>query len=131
MEVFQVIIIPPPCKSTRYPLSSLSAIPSLTISVLPLNLIGHILSLCLRSGSGDLHDFETLKFIFLHELTHIAADVYQHPTKFWQLFKILLQEAEIAGIYSPIDYGASPIRYCGKLTVSYNPYYDDTLQDIE
>lgn len=91
---------------------------------------GDVLSLCLRSGSGDLHDFDTLKFIFLHELTHIAADVYQHPTKFWQLFKILLQEAEVAGLYSPVDYSKSPIKYCGKLVVSYNPYFDNTLYNM-
>lgn len=91
---------------------------------------GNILSLCLRSGSGDLHDFETLKFIYLHELCHIAADVYQHPTKFWQLFKILLQEANKAGIYTPTNYKYTPVRYCGKLTVAYNPFFDPALEDI-
>ena len=88
---------------------------------------GSILSLCLRTGSGDLHDFETLKFVFLHELTHIAANVYQHPDKFWKMFKVLLHEAEQAGLYSPIDYSRYPVKYCGKLDISYNPYYDVSI----
>lgn len=92
---------------------------------------GDILSLCLRTGSGDLHDFETLKFVFLHELTHIAANVYQHPDKFWQMFKIILQESEAAGLYRPINYSNRPVKYCGKLDISYNPYYDHTLMDLD
>ena len=89
---------------------------------------GDILSMCLRSGSGDLEDFETLKFVYLHELTHIAANVYQHPDRFWELFKVLLIAAERAGLYQPIDYEKYPREYCNRLTISYNPYFDEGLK---
>ena len=89
---------------------------------------GNILSLCLRSGSGDLHDFDTLKFVYLHEISHIAANVFQHPDKFWKIFRLILIEAENAGLYSPFNYASHPIMYCGKLTISYNPYYDQSLE---
>lgn len=88
---------------------------------------GNILSLCLRSKSGDLHDFDTLKFVYLHELSHIAANVFQHGVEFWQIFKIILQEAQAAGLYTPRDYEKNPVLYCGRLTISYNPLYDNTL----
>ena len=88
---------------------------------------GSILSMCLRSGSGSLEDFETLKFVYLHELTHIAANVYQHPVRFWELFRILLIAAEKAGLYVPIDYRLYNKKYCNRLVINYNPYYDNTL----
>ena len=83
---------------------------------------GTRLAFCLRN-SGSLEDMDALKFVALHELAHIGCDEYGHGPEFWRVFKFLLQEAELAKLYTPVDYAKTPINYC-KLDVTYNPYFD-------
>lgn len=86
---------------------------------------GEKLAFCLnRSKNGSkLIDLNTLTFVALHELSHIATESVGHNQDFWQNFKWILQNANKAGIYSPIDYKNSPENYCG-MTINDNPYYD-------
>lgn len=92
---------------------------------------GSIFALCLRSkGNGyKLLDMTTLMFVALHELTHIAVEVIDHPPEFWRAFKFILQEAWESGIYRSPDFGAHPVDYCG-LAVNYSPLYDDATEPI-
>ncbi len=80
---------------------------------------------CLRDSDGGIFDKHTLKFVALHEFTHIGCDEYGHPESFWQKFKFILIEAINIG-YAPVDYKEFPIDYCG-LRVNYNPYFDQSL----
>lgn len=86
---------------------------------------GEKLAFCLnRSKNGPkLIDLNTLTFVALHELSHIATESVGHNQDFWQNFKWILQNANKAGIYSPIDYKKSPEEYCG-MKINDNPYYD-------
>jgi hypothetical protein len=86
---------------------------------------GEKLAFCLnRSKNGSkLIDLNTLTFVALHELSHIATESVGHNQDFWQNFKWVLQNANKAGIYSPIDYKKSPEEYCG-MKINDNPYYD-------
>lgn len=89
---------------------------------------GDTISYCVR-GKKDLkfHDLDHLMFVNLHEITHIFS--YKetgHPTQFWRNFKWILQEAEKAGIHTPVDYSQKPFNYCG-MDVNYSPYYDRAL----
>lgn len=86
---------------------------------------GEKLAFCLnRSKNGSkLIDLNTLTFVALHELSHIATESVGHNQDFWQNFKWILQNANKAGIYSPIDYKKSPEEYCG-MKINDNPYYD-------
>jgi hypothetical protein len=93
---------------------------------------GAVIALCLRSkntAENELHDIETLTFVTLHELTHIAVDVLDHPPVFWSTFKFILAEAEDAGIYVSPDYSREPRQYCG-VKVDHNPIYDPGLPSI-
>jgi WLM domain len=94
---------------------------------------GAILAICLRhrdpKKKASLLDMSTLTFVTLHEITHIALDVIDHPPAFWSTFKWLLLEAEESGIYTSIDYAKHPVRYCG-VSVDYNPRYDQKTQII-
>lgn len=99
---------------------------------------GAILALCLREknparGGGlsdhDIHDIETLTFVTLHELTHIAIEDQDHPPRFWRAFKFILEDAQSAGILRGVDYGRRPTVYCG-MDIDYNPLYDSTLDTI-
>ena len=75
-----------------------------------------------KKGSR-LIDQNTLMFVALHELSHIATKSVGHTTEFWQNFKFLIENAKNINIYKPIDYKKSPKEYCG-MTISDSPYYD-------
>jgi hypothetical protein len=87
---------------------------------------GEKLAFCLNIDKKDnnhLIDENTLLFVALHELSHIATKSIGHKSEFWENFKFLLQEAKAAGIYNPIDYKKKPQEYCG-MKIRDNPYYD-------
>lgn len=86
---------------------------------------GEKLAFCLnKSKNGTkLIDINTLTFVSLHELSHIATKSVGHNQEFWQNFKWILENAKEAGIYSPIDYKKYPEEYCG-MTINDNPFYD-------
>lgn len=89
---------------------------------------GSTIAFCLREKgeNNTLHDINTLIFVAIHELAHIAIDDNEHPPKFWKMFKFLLQEAEQGNIYKSQDYKNNPVRYCG-MGVNYNPLFDSKL----
>jgi predicted metal-dependent hydrolase len=70
---------------------------------------------CLRARdkSGNLTDINTLTYVAIHELAHLATVEVGHTEKFWKNFKWLLQIAEKNGIYNYVDYSSSPQPYCG------------------
>lgn len=87
---------------------------------------GEKLAFCLnkkKTDNNDLIDENTLMFVAVHELSHIATKSIGHKTEFWENFKFLLTEAQEAGLYSPKDYKSAPQEYCG-MKISDNPYYD-------
>jgi hypothetical protein len=91
---------------------------------------GDALYVCLRDRGRPeaLVDYDTLLFVYLHELSHIAAhDVWGHGEKFWETFKFVLEEAVVAGVYRPVDYSKKPTVYCG-LDITYNPLFDQRLK---
>jgi predicted metal-dependent hydrolase len=75
-----------------------------------------------KKGS-KLIDKNTLMFVALHELSHIATKSVGHTTEFWENFKFLIQNAEKINIYKPQNYKEKPKKYCG-MTISDSPYYD-------
>ena len=86
---------------------------------------GEKLAFCLNTSknSSKLIDINTLTFVALHELSHIATESIGHKQDFWQNFKWILQNAKEAGIYSPVDYKKYPEQYCG-MDINDNPYFD-------
>ena len=75
-----------------------------------------------KKGS-KLIDENTLTFVALHELSHIATESIGHKKEFWENFKFILKNAVSLGIYEPKDYKKKPKKYCG-MTITDNPYYD-------
>lgn len=86
---------------------------------------GQKMAFCLNKKSTDLQlvDEETLFFVALHELSHLATNSVGHNQDFWENFKWVLERAKSAGIYAPIDYKKTPEQYCG-MNITDNPYYD-------
>jgi hypothetical protein len=86
---------------------------------------GEKIAFCLNTSKNGskLIDINTLTFVALHELSHIATESIGHKQEFWENFKWVLQNAKEGGIYSPVDYKKNPEEYCG-MTINDNPYYD-------
>jgi hypothetical protein len=87
---------------------------------------GEKIAFCLdkkKNGSGGMIDQNTLMFVAIHELSHVASKTIGHTDEFWKNFKFLLEEAENINIYNPVDYKKTPKEYCG-MDITDNPYYD-------
>lgn len=87
---------------------------------------GEKLAFCLNTKKGDqgkLIDMNTLTYVAIHELAHIATESIGHTPEFWKNFKFLLNVAKNINVYSPIDYKKNPKEYCG-MDITDNPYYD-------
>lgn len=86
---------------------------------------GEKIAFCLnkKKEGPKLIDINTLTFVALHELSHVATESVGHNQDFWQNFKWILERAKEANIYHPVDYKKQPKEYCG-MTINDNPYYD-------
>jgi hypothetical protein len=94
---------------------------------------GERIALCLReqnSGEYNFIDPDLIKFVAIHELTHIAANTLQHPYYFWKIFKFLLIEANLLLGFKLVDYKNKNTNYCG-INVTYNPVYDPNINISE
>ena len=85
---------------------------------------GELVAICLRHKKNDhpFHDYNTLLFVIIHEMSHIASISEGHNSEFITNFKWLLKEANKFGYYEPVNYQKSPMTYCG-VKVTNNPYF--------
>ena len=85
---------------------------------------GDLVALCIRhkEKGHPFHDYNTLLFVIIHEMAHIASISEGHNSEFIENFKWLLQNAKALGYYEPVNYQKSPITYCG-IKVTNNPFY--------
>ena len=86
---------------------------------------GEKLAFCLdtEKKGGQLIDINTLTFVAIHELSHIASKSTGHTEEFWKNFKFLLQEARHINVYKPENYKEKSKRYCG-MNITDNPIFD-------
>jgi|TARA_B110000285_G_scaffold68742_1_gene79030 predicted metal-dependent hydrolase len=87
---------------------------------------GEKIAFCLnteKKKGSRMIDENTLMFVALHELSHVATKSIGHTEEFWNNFKFLLKEADKIKIYKPEDYKKNSKRYCGTSIVD-NPYFD-------
>jgi hypothetical protein len=87
---------------------------------------GEKLAFCVTKQKGDNNDLidqNTLMFVAIHELAHVANKSIGHGNDFWQNFKFLLVNAKEIGIYIPEDYKKKNVNYCG-MSISDNPFFD-------
>jgi len=94
---------------------------------------GASIMLCLRDDDapGGIVDINTLMFVILHEAAHIANyDNWGHGPRFWSVFKFVLNEARVCGIYQPVDYARKPVKYCG-FGLYHNPLFDTRIEGLD
>lgn len=76
---------------------------------------GEKIVFCLRSrdSSKKLMDINTMMFVALHEVAHVASKEVGHTQEFWDNFRWLLEEAIQIGVYREHDFRSKPVPYCG------------------
>lgn len=94
---------------------------------------GDVFAMCLRDPNNNnivdvSNDMNELNFVLIHEMAHLFTSTYGHDVMFWNNFKFMLQEAAIAGLYTPINYKKNKHPYCG-IVISYSPLYDPDLKE--
>ena len=88
--------------------------------------------MCLREKTNKFYDMNLLKFVFFHELSHIATSKKyikgdDHPEQFWKVFRFILINAESLGLINIERYSKDNPRYYGSILITSNPYYDSSL----
>ena len=78
-----------------------------------------VFCLRMRNANNTLVDENTLTYVAIHELGHLATKEIGHLNVFWSNFKWLLKIATEHGIYKYVDYSQNPQPYCG-LVISSN-----------
>jgi len=87
---------------------------------------GEKIVLCLRSKVlHNIHDMNTLAYVYIHELGHCATLSYGHTAEFKENFKFLLVQANKIGIYKIQNYKRLPVDYCG---MTINEYLLDNVK---
>jgi hypothetical protein len=84
------------------------------------------MSFCLtekKKGDSDTVDINTLMFVCLHEMSHMATASIGHGTEFWTNFKFILEEAQSIGIYDPQNYKEEPTEYCS-MKINSSPLFE-------
>ena len=90
------------------------------------------ITLCVRTGqdtASPFHDYNTLTFVLLHELAHLAIEPDDHSAEFWATFRWLLLEAAAAGVYTLRNYAVDPVDYCG-MAITYCPAHDASVRPL-
>lgn len=73
---------------------------------------GEQIVLCLRN-KDSLVDINTMMFVVLHEMAHLASVSIGHTEEFWNNFRWILEESINIGIYVKQDFEKKPVEYCG------------------
>jgi hypothetical protein len=69
---------------------------------------------CIRDPKDDsIEPPNTSMYVLLHEIAHVATDVYGHPPEFWINFRWFLEVAESLGIYVYEDFDTKQTTFCG------------------
>jgi hypothetical protein len=94
---------------------------------------GEKIVFCLRSKLlENIHDMNTLMYVVIHEMAHVACPEYGHTPLFKKIFIFLLTEASKIKIYTVVNYKLNPQYYCGMYI---NEYLFDkanlTKQELE
>lgn len=71
------------------------------------------LVICVRQTDYSFVKKNVILYPVLHELGHFACDEIGHTPKFWKIFKEILEDAVVIGIYEKMDFKNKPEAYCG------------------
>lgn len=69
---------------------------------------------CIRDPkNSNIHEFNDILFVCIHELAHVGSKSIGHTDEFWKNFEILLKFCIKKGYYKNTNYCKNPVSYCG------------------
>ena len=79
------------------------------------------LHICLRTRDSNetIYDINTLMYVVFHETAHMGnyskegREIIGHGREFKMIFRFLVEEAILLGLYKYVDYTSIPQEYCG------------------
>jgi hypothetical protein len=76
---------------------------------------GERMILCIRQKDAEdsFVDPNVIRYVSIHEISHLATSSIGHDQEFWDNFKFMLTEAMSIGLYKKVDFASSPTPYCG------------------
>lgn len=75
---------------------------------------GEKIVLCIYDYKNNyIYDLNTLLYVCIHELAHIANPTFGHDESFYFIFNHLLNEAIRLKIYNFYNFEKIPVKYCG------------------
>lgn len=76
---------------------------------------GEKIVFCLRTREKNkkLHNINTVMYVAIHELAHVACPEEHHTPLFFKINKFFLQQSMQIGIYQYVNYAEQPEEYCG------------------
>jgi len=75
---------------------------------------GEQIVFCIQDPSNSkVYDINTLMYVALHEISHIACPDIGHTELFKKIFLYFIQQAIHIGIYNAVNYNINPTPYCG------------------
>jgi predicted metal-dependent hydrolase len=80
---------------------------------------GEEIVFCLRSKENynEIHNFNLIMYVALHEIAHVACPEYGHTDLFKKIFAFFIKQAIEKGIYESVNFKKLPTEYCG-ITIS-------------
>ena len=79
---------------------------------------GEKVFLCIKN-KNDLDDINTIMYVAIHEMAHIACPTIGHDNLFKYIFKFLIECSIIINIYKHDNYNHNPVKYCNTIINSY------------
>lgn len=81
---------------------------------------GKLIGICMKHD-GKYTDENTMIFVYLHELSHIMSERYDHDQGFWNNFAYLLEIAIAHNLYVYQPFHLQNVNYCGE-QIEFTPY---------
>jgi len=80
---------------------------------------GEEIVFCLKSRkSNKNHKINTIMYVAIHEMGHLACPEIGHTPLYNSIFKFLTEEAIKLKLYEPVKYSQNPTEYCGMVITS-------------
>ena len=77
------------------------------------------MDLSLVDEKGKLYDTNIIRYVLIHEISHMINHIYGHGPLFWKINKRMLYLAIMKGKYEYQDYRKNPFKY-GEVSIEYN-----------
>ncbi len=79
---------------------------------------GEEMRICLKNNKGEFENEDIMVFVVLHELGHMMCVSYGHNDEFKDNFQAITKIGSKLGYYTPEDFSANPVNYCGTTITS-------------